>query len=141
MLANSTLLTTKSSMAQRKNISSGAKWEDIIGYSRAVQLGNTLEISGTVALDENGEVVGKGDFYKQARYILQKVEKILSQGGFTMSDVVRTRMFVTDISHWEEVGRAHGEFFGNVKPVTSMIQVSGFIEPDYLVEIEVTAIK
>ena len=128
-------------MAQRKNISSGAKWEDIIGYSRAVQLGNTLEISGTVALDENGEVVGKGDFYKQARYILQKVEKILSQGGFTMSDVVRTRMFVTDISHWEEVGRAHGEFFGNVKPVTSMIQVSGFIEPDYLVEIEVTAIK
>ena len=128
-------------MAQRKNISSGAKWVDIIGYSRAVQLGNTLEISGTVALDENGEVVGKGDFYKQARYILQKVEKILSQGGFTMSDVVRTRMFVTDISHWEEVGRAHGEFFGNVKPVTSMIQVSGFIEPDYLVEIEVTAIK
>lgn len=128
-------------MAQRKNISSGAKWEDIIGYSRAVQLGNTLEISGTVALDENGEVVGKGDFYKQARYILQKVEKILSQGGFAMSDVVRTRMFVTDISHWEEVGRAHGEFFRNIKPVTSMIQVSAFIEPDYLVEIEVTAMK
>ncbi len=128
-------------MAQRKNISSGAKWEDIIGYSRAVQFGNTLEISGTVALDEKGEIVGKGDFYKQAKFILQKVEKILSQGGFAMSDVVRTRMFVTDISHWEEVGRAHGEFFKNIKPVTSMIQVSGFIEPDYLVEIEVTAMK
>jgi enamine deaminase RidA (YjgF/YER057c/UK114 family) len=128
-------------MAQRKNISSGAKWEDIIGYSRAVQVGNIMEISGTVSLDENGAIVGKGDFYKQARFILQKVEKILAQGGFALTDVVRTRMFVTDISHWEEVGRAHGEFFRSIKPVTSMIQVSGFIEPDYLVEIEVTAVK
>ncbi len=128
-------------MTQRKNISSGAKWEDIIGYSRAVQIGNMLEISGTVALDENGAIVGKGDFYKQAKFILQKVEKILAQGGFAMTDVVRTRMFVTDITHWEEVGKAHGEFFRVIKPVTSMIQVSGFIEPDYLVEIEVTAMK
>jgi enamine deaminase RidA (YjgF/YER057c/UK114 family) len=128
-------------MPERKNISSGAKWEDIIGYSRAVQIGNALEISGTVALDENGAIVGKGDFYKQTKFILQKVEKILAQGGFAMTDVIRTRMFVTDISHWEEVGKAHGEFFRSIKPVTSMIQVSAFIEPDYLVEIEVTAMK
>ncbi|HWA34708.1 MAG TPA: RidA family protein [Cyclobacteriaceae bacterium] len=128
-------------MSQRKNISSGAKWEDIIGYSRAVHMGNVLEISGTVALDETGAIVGKGDFYKQAKFILQKIEKILAQAGFAMTDVIRTRMFVTDISHWEEVGKAHGEFFRSIKPVTSMIQVSGFIEPDYLVEIEVTAMK
>ena len=127
-------------MIQRKNFSSGAKWEDIIGYSRAVQMGNTLEISGTVALDESG-VVEKNDFYKQAHFIFQKIEKILGQAGFTLTDVVRTRMYVTDITHWEEVGRAHGDFFRNIKPATSMIQVSGFIEPEYLVEIEVTAIK
>ncbi len=127
-------------MTQRKNFSSGAKWEDIVGYSRAVQVGNTMEISGTVALDEHG-TVGKEDFYKQTKFILQKIEKILAQGGFSLEDVVRTRMYVTDISHWEEVGRAHGEFFKTIKPATSMIQVSGFIEPDYLVEIEVTAIK
>jgi len=127
-------------MTQRKNYSSGAKWEDIVGYSRAVQMGNTMEISGTVALDEHG-LVGKGDFYKQTTFILQKIEKILAQGGFELRDVVRTRMYVTDIRHWEEVGRAHGEFFKTIKPATSMIQVSGFIEPDYLVEIEVTAIK
>ena len=127
-------------MTKRKNFSSGAKWEDIVGYSRAVQMGNTMEISGTVALDENG-IVGKGDFYQQTKFIFQKIEKILAQGDFTLTDVVRTRMYVTDITHWEEVGRAHGEFFRNIKPATSMIQVSGFIEPDYLVEIEVTAIK
>ena len=127
-------------MTQRKNFSSGAKWEDIVGYSRAVQMGNTLEISGTVALDENG-VMGKGDFYKQAHFIFLKIEKILAQVGFFLSDVVRTRMYVTDITHWEEVGRAHGEFFKNIKPATSMIQVSGFIEPEYLVEVEITAIK
>lgn len=127
-------------MTKRKNFSSGAKWEDIVGYSRAVQMGNTMEISGTVALDENG-IVGKGDFYQQTKFIFQKIEKILAQGDFALADVVRTRMYVTDITHWEEVGRAHGEFFRNIKPATSMIQVSGFIEPDYLVEIEVTAIK
>ena len=127
-------------MTQRKNFSSGAKWEDIVGYSRAVQIGNTLEISGTVALDENG-LVGKGDYYEQAKFILQKIERILTQAGFALTDVVRTRMYVTDISRWEEVGKAHGEFFRTIKPATSMIQVSGFIEPDYLVEIEVTAVK
>jgi enamine deaminase RidA (YjgF/YER057c/UK114 family) len=127
-------------MTARKNISSGAKWEDIVGYSRAVQVGNTLEISGTVATDENG-IVGKGDFYRQAKFILQKVKGVLEQAGFELKDVVRTRMFVTDIRHWEDVGKAHGEFFAAIKPATTMIEVSSLIDPDYLVEIEVTAIK
>jgi enamine deaminase RidA (YjgF/YER057c/UK114 family) len=128
-------------MNQRKNISSGAKWEDIVGYSRAVVLGDTMEISGTVAVDETGALIGKGDFYKQAKFILQKIEKVLAQGGFSLNDVVRTRMFVTDISKWEEVGNAHGEFFKSIKPVTSMIQISALIDPEHLVEIEVTARK
>ena len=127
-------------MAQRLNISSGAKWEDIVGYSRAVRLGNTLEISGTVAVDDQG-VVGKGDFYLQSKFILQKIEKILTQAGFSMADVIRTRMYVTDIRHWEEVGKAHGEFFKTIKPATSMVQVSGLIDPEYLVEIEISAVK
>lgn len=125
---------------QRKNFSSGAKWEDIVGYSRAVQIGNQLEMSGTVATDENG-VVGKGDFYAQTRFIIQKIENVLHQAGFTLNDVVRTRMFVTDISYWEQVGKAHGEFFKDIKPVTSMVEVSALIDDDYLVEIEVTATK
>lgn len=124
----------------RRNISSGAKWEDIVGYSRAVRIGNTLEVSGTVAVNENG-IVGKDDFYTQTKFIIQKIEGVLKQAGFTLEDVVRTRTYVTDISHWEEVGKAHGEFFGKIKPATSMIEVSAFIEPEYLVEIEVTAIK
>jgi enamine deaminase RidA (YjgF/YER057c/UK114 family) len=125
---------------QRKNFSSGAKWEDIVGYSRAVLMGNHLEISGTVATDETG-TVGKGDFYGQTRFIIEKIEKVLKQAGFELSDVVRTRMFVTDISHWEEIGKAHGEFFKDIKPATSMVEVSALIDPDYLVEIEVTAIR
>lgn len=124
----------------RTNISSGAKWEDIVGYSRAVRMGNHLEVSGTVAANEHG-VVGRGDFYAQTRFIIQKIEGVLKQAGFTLEDVIRTRMYVTDISHWEEVGKAHGEYFGKIKPATSMIQVSAFIEPDYLVEMEVTAMK
>ncbi len=96
-------------MTERTNFSSGAKWEDIVGYSRAVRIGNTLEISGTVATDENG-VIGKGDFYLQTKAIIQKIDKILNDAGFTLEDVVRTRTFVTDISKWEEVGKAHGEF-------------------------------
>lgn len=124
----------------RQNFSSGAKWEDIVGYSRAVQIGNQLEISGTVATDDNG-VVGKDDFYAQTKFILQKIEKVLHQADFKLQDVIRTRMFVTDISHWEEIGKAHGEFFKNIKPVTSMVGISALIDPDYLVEIEVTAVK
>lgn len=125
---------------QRKNFSSGAKWEDIVGYSRAVLIGNHLEISGTVATDETG-TVGKGDFYLQTKFIIEKIEKVLKQAGFELSDVIRTRMFVTDISHWEDVGKAHGEFFKDIKPATSMVEVSALIDPEYLVEIEVTAIR
>ena len=125
---------------QRKNFSSGAKWEDIVGYSRAVQIGNQLEVSGTVSSDEKG-VVGKGDFYAQTRFIIQKIERVLHEAGFSLTDVVRTRMFVTDISYWEQVGKAHGEFFKDIKPVTSMIEISALIDDDYLVEIEVTAVK
>ena len=127
-------------MIQRKNYSSGTKWEDIVGYSRAVQIGNVLEISGTVATDEQG-VVGKGDFYLQTKFILTKIELVLAQAGYRLQDVVRTRMFVTDITHWEEIGKAHGEFFKDIKPVTSMIGISSLIDPEYLVEIEVTALK
>ena len=128
-------------MEKRINYSSGAKWEDIVGYSRAVQIGNQLEISGTVATNEKGEVVGKDDFYLQTKFILQKIEGVLKKAGFSLQDVIRTRIFVTDISHWEEVGKAHGEFFNKIKPVTSMIEIKGLIDADYLVEIEVSAVK
>jgi enamine deaminase RidA (YjgF/YER057c/UK114 family) len=124
----------------RVNYSSGAKWEDIVGYSRAVKIGNTLEISGTVAT-EGSNVVAKGDFYGQTKYILEKIEKVLKQADFELKDVVRTRIYVTDISFWDVVGKAHGEFFSKIKPVTSMVEVSGLIDADYLVEIEITAVK
>lgn len=124
----------------RKNFSSGAKWEDIVGYSRAVQVGNTLEVTGTVAADENG-VVGKGDMYAQTKFALQKIKKVVKEAGFSMEDVVRTRLFVTDISKWEEAGKAHAEFFRNIKPCTTLLEVSKLIEPDYLIEIEATAIR
>lgn len=127
-------------MKGRQNIPSGAPWEDIVGYSRAVRIGNVLEVSGTVAVDEQG-VVGRGDFYAQTRFIIQKIESVLAQAGYTLEDVIRTRTYVTDIRQWEAVGKAHGEFFRTIKPATSMIQVSGFIAPEYLVEMEVTAVK
>ncbi|HCZ35201.1 MAG TPA: hypothetical protein DHV26_04670 [Cytophagales bacterium] len=124
----------------RVNYSTGAKWEDIVGYCRAVQIGNTVEISGTVASDGN-QVIAKGDFYGQTRYIIEKIEGVLKQAGFELKDVVRTRIFVTDITNWEAVGKAHGEFFKDIKPVTSMVEVSALIAPEYLVEIEATAMK
>ena len=124
----------------RTNYSTGAKWENIVGYSRAVQIGNTLEVSGTVATD-GSNVIAKGDFYGQTKFILSKIEKVLEQASFDMKDVIRTRIFVTDISKWEAVGKAHGEFFKEIKPVTSMVEVSALIDPDYLVEIEVSAVK
>ena len=127
-------------MSSRKNISSGAKWEDIIGYSRAVVVGNQIEISGTVASDENG-VVAKGDYYGQTKFVLQKLEKVLHEAGFKMEDVVRTRIFAADISQWEAIGKAHGEFFKIIKPATTMIGAGALIDPEYLVEIEITAIK
>jgi enamine deaminase RidA (YjgF/YER057c/UK114 family) len=128
-------------MEKRINYSTGAKWEDIVGYSRAVQIGNQLEVSGTVATDDAGGVVGKDDFYVQTKFIIQKIEKVLKRAGFELNDVIRTRTFVTDISQWEEVGKAHGEFFKDIKPVTSMIEIKGLIDSDYLVEIEVSAMK
>ncbi|WP_315818987.1 RidA family protein [Paraflavitalea speifideaquila] len=127
-------------MSNRINISSGAKWEDIVGYSRAVKIGNTIEVTGTVAVDENNQLVGKGDAYKQAHFVIGKIEKVLQQAGASLKDVVRTRMFVTDISRWEEYGKAHGEYFSTIKPCTSMIEIKGLIEPEYLIEIEATAI-
>ena len=126
---------------QRTNFSSGAKWEDVVGYSRAVLIGRQLEISGTVATDENGSLVGGDDYAEQTRYIIQKIEKVLKRAGFALTDVIRTRMFVLDISRWEEIGKAHGEFFKDIKPATSMVEVSALISPEYLLEIEVTAVK
>lgn len=125
---------------KRQNFSSGAHWEDIVGYSRAVRVGNIIEVTGTVAVDENNQLVGKNNAYVQTQYILKKIEKVLQQAGASLEDVVRTRMFVTDITLWEEYGRAHGEVFNKIKPCTSMIEVSSLIEPDFLIEIEATAI-
>jgi len=124
----------------RKNYSTGARWEDIVGYCRAVKIGNTLEVSGTVASD-GSNVVARGDFYGQTKFIIEKIDSVLKQAGFELKDVVRTRIFVTDISKWDAVGKAHGEFFMNIKPVTTMVEVSALIDPDYLVEIEVSAVR
>lgn len=120
-------------------VSSGAKWEDIVGYSRAVRVGNVIEVAGTTAM-KDGEIVGKNDMYAQSRCIFEIIEKALKEAGAKMEDVVRTRMYVTDISRWEEVGKAHGEFFKTIKPASTMVEVSGLVSPDMLVEIEVTAI-
>lgn len=125
---------------ERINYSSGAKWEDIVGYSRAVKVGNIIEVTGTVAVDDNGDLVGGDNAYEQTKFIIRKIEKVLERAGASLKDVVRTRMFVTDISRWEEYGKAHGEFFKEIKPCTSMIEVKGLIAPEYLIEIEATAI-
>ena len=125
---------------KRTNYSSGAKWEDIVGYSRAVKVGNTIEVTGTVAVDENSNLVGGNNAYEQTKFILQKIEKVLVRAGASLKDVVRTRMFVTDISRWEEYGKAHGEFFKDIKPCTSMIGIKDLISPEYLIEIEATAV-
>jgi enamine deaminase RidA (YjgF/YER057c/UK114 family) len=125
---------------ERVNYSSGAKWEEIVGYSRAVRMGNIIEITGTVAVDENNNLVGGNNAYEQSKYIIQKIEKVLKRAGASLEHVIRTRMFVTDISRWEEYGKAHGEFFGEIKPCTTMVEVKGLISPEYLIEIEATAI-
>lgn len=124
---------------KRINISSGVEWEDIVGYSRAVRIGNHIEVSGTTAF-EGKLLIGKGDLYAQTSFILRKIEKTLIQSGSSMSDVVRTRMYVTDISMWQEAGKAHSEFFSDIRPATSMVEVSRLIDPELLIEIEVTAI-
>lgn len=126
--------------SSRTNYSSGAKWEAVVGYSRAVKTGGIIEVSGTVASDENNNIIGEGDAYLQTAFIIKKIETALLQLGSSLKDVVRTRMYVTDISRWEEFGRAHGEAFSEIMPCTTMIEVRSLIAPQYLIEIEVTAI-
>lgn len=127
-------------MKQRINISTGTPWETIVGYSRAVRIGDQVFLSGTTASDEHGNVIGVGDPAAQTEYIIRKIEKALHDVGATLADVVRVRMYVTDISQWEAVGRKHGEFFGQIRPVTTMVEVSKLIDPRHLVEIEVDAV-
>jgi len=126
-------------MNNKQQISSGTPYENIVGYSRAVKAGNVIEISGTTALDKE-IVVGKGDIYAQSVFIFQKIEKILIEAGSSLKDVVRTRMFVTDITKWEQIARAHSLFFAEIKPATTMVEVSRLIDPELLIEIEVTAV-
>lgn len=123
----------------RKNIPSDAKWENIVGYSRAVSVGNVIEISGTVASNENS-VVGENSEYEQTKFILKKIENTLREAGATIDDVVRTRIYVKNIEKWSDVAKAHLEIFKEIKPATSMVEVSNLISPEYLVEIEATAI-
>jgi enamine deaminase RidA (YjgF/YER057c/UK114 family) len=124
----------------RRNISSGSGWEKTVGYSRAVRIGNLIEVAGTTAVDERGKVVGPDDPYLQAKYALGKIGRALVEAGAGFENVIRTRMFVTDIARWEEVGRAHGEVFGGIRPAATLVQVASLVRSDLLVEIEATAV-
>src|SRR5690242_32042 len=126
-------------MKERERISSGAKWEPIVGYSRAVKVGNRIYVTGTTATNEAGEIVGDNDAYEQAKQCIRNIEKALHGLGAGLEHIVRTRMFVTDISRWEEYGRAHGEFFREVMPATTMVEINALIDPRMLIEIEADA--
>ena len=125
-------------MEKRMNISSGTPWEDKIGYSRAVKIGKLVEVSGTSAIDRD-RIVAAGDPYQQTRFIIQKIEKALEDAGASLADVIRTRIYVTNIKDWDAVGRAHGEYFKDIKPVTTMVEVKSLIDPNFVVELEATA--
>ncbi len=127
-------------LTDRSNYSSGAPWESIAGYSRAVRIGNIIEVAGTTAVDTEGQVVGAGDISKQTDYIFNKIRNALNDAGSKMSDVIRTRMYLTDINDWETVARVHGDIFSDIKPVSTLVEVSGLIDEELLIEIEVSAV-